>query len=146
VQRVEVRVNAAVELHDSQVIAVEAAAGSVVVRLSAYVHRSDGRPGFDAGSCWSEPVVLVFAGGTLEELPPELPCTLDDGRISGDAEFAGLVPLPASIRSPVQFEALGLYGEQLLVRGAGFECFSTAEGKFIEAFPGARPTGEENSV
>jgi hypothetical protein len=34
-------------------VAVEPAAGAVTVRLAAYVHRSDGRPGFDPGSGWS---------------------------------------------------------------------------------------------
>ena len=46
----EGNVNAAVELHDSLVVVVDSIAGVVTVRLRAYVHRSNGRPGFDPGS------------------------------------------------------------------------------------------------
>lgn len=130
--------NAAVELHDSQVVAVESVAGAVVVRLAAYVHRSDGRPGFDPGSGWSQLVELVFAGGVVEEQPAELPCTLDDGGVSDGATFDGLVPLPASVGSSVRFEVRGLYGERLAVRGAGLEVIAVAEGAFVESFPGTR--------
>jgi hypothetical protein len=129
-------VNAAVELHDSEVVAVTSAAAAVVVRLSAYVHRSDGRPGYDPGSGWSQPVELVFAGGVVEEQPAELPCTLDDGCVAGGAEFKGLIPLPASVGSAVLFEARGLYGELLAVRGAGLEVVAVGEGRFVESFPG----------
>jgi hypothetical protein len=131
-------VNAAVELHDSQVVAVELAAGAVTVRLAAYVHRSEGRPGFDPGSGWSQPVALVFAGGVVEEQPSELPCTLDDGRVSVLAEFAGLVPVPASVPGAVRFEAVGLYGERLVVRGSGLEVIAVGEGEFVERFPGTK--------
>jgi hypothetical protein len=131
-------VNAAVELHDSDVVAIEPAAGTVVVRLMAYVHRSDGRPGFDAGSGWSQLVELVFADGVVEERPAALPCTLDEGCVSGGAEFAGIVPLPASVSLAVRLEARGLYGERLAVRGTRLEVIAVAEGTFIESFPGQR--------
>jgi hypothetical protein len=135
--------NAAVELHDSDVVAVEAAGTAVVVRLAAYVHRSDGRPGMDPGSGWSQPVELVFTGGQVEERPAELPCTLDDGRVSGGAEFAGIVPLPASVNTAVQFEAQGLCGERLTVRGTGLEVVAVGDGTFIESFPGTRQAVKE---
>lgn len=128
--------NAAVELHDSQVLAVESVGGAVVVRLAAYVHRSDGRPGFDPGSGWSQAVELVFARGEVEERPAGLPCTLDDGVVSGAVTFDGLVPLPASVESSVTFEARGLYGERLVVRGARLEVVSVGEASFVESFPG----------
>ncbi len=128
--------NAAVELHDSQVLGVVSLAGAVVVRLAAYVHRSVGRPGFDPGTGWSQSVDLVFAGGVAEEQPAVLPCTLDDGDVSGGATFDGLVPLPVSVGATVRFKARGLYGERLAIRGAGLEVVSVTEGVFIESFTG----------
>jgi hypothetical protein len=130
--------NAAVELHDSDVVAVESGAAAVVVRLAAYVHRSEGRPGIDSGSGWTQPVELVFAGGIVEERPPGLPCTLDDGRVSGRVEFAGMVPLPASVSSAVRFEAQGLCGERLAVRGTELKVVAVGEAVFVESFPGTR--------
>ncbi len=130
--------NAAVELHDSEVVAVESAVGAVVVRLAAYVHRSEGQPGFDAGTGWSQPVTLVFAGGVVDERPAVLPCTLDDGFVSGGVVLDGLLPVPESVGSPVRFEARGLYGERLVVRGTGLEVVAAADGVFVETFPGTK--------
>jgi hypothetical protein len=133
---VEAVVNAAIEMHDSQVVAVQSTAGAVIVRLVAYVHRSDGRPGSDAGTGWSQLVDLVFAGGVIEEQPIKLPCTLDDGCVSGDATFAGLVPIPASVKVAVRLVARGLSGEVLAIRGEGLDVVPVSEGQFVELFPG----------
>jgi hypothetical protein len=103
-------VNAAIEIHDSELAAVAPTENGVIVRLApAYVHRSRARPGFDAGSVWSQPVELLFTSGVVEEQPPELPCTLDDGSISGGAEFRGMVPLPCVVETAVRFEARNLH-------------------------------------
>lgn len=130
--------NAAVEFHDSQVVAVEHRADAVVVRLAAYVHRSDGRPGYNIGTGWTQEVEMMFASGVVEALFAELPCTLSDGRVSGGAEFAGMVPLPALVQSPVRFEALGQDGAWLVVRGAGLEVVAVAEAVYVEVFPGTK--------
>ncbi len=134
----EGNVNAAVELHDSQVVAVDSIAGVVTVRLRAYVHRSNGRPGFDPGSGWSQPVDLVFTAGVIEERPAELPFTLADGSVSGGTTFDGLIPLSTSIGLAVCFEARGICGERLAVRGQGMVAVAAAEGVFVESFPGAK--------
>ena len=130
--------NAAVELHDSQVVTVNSIAGVVTVRLGAYVHRSNGRPGIDPGSGWSQPVDLVFSAGVIEERPDELPFALDDGSISGGARFDGFIPLPTSIGVAVCFEARGICGERLVVRGLGIVAAAAAEGVFVESFPGVK--------
>jgi hypothetical protein len=137
VQRRESVMNAAIEFHDSDVTAIELAGDSVVVRLLAYVHRSDGIPGKDAGTGWTQAVEMVFAGGVVEDQPTSLPCGLYDGQVSGGAELDGMVSLPTSIKSTVRFEALTSCSEQLTVRGTGLEVVPVAEGKFIETFPGA---------
>jgi hypothetical protein len=131
-------VNAAVELHDSQVVAVDSIGGAVTVRLVAYVHRSNGRPGIDPGSGWSQRVDLVFSSGVIEERPDEMPFALDDGSISGGATFDGFIPLPTSIGGAVCFEARGMCGERLAIRGMGIVAVAAAEGVFVESFPGVK--------
>lgn len=130
--------NATIELHDSTVIAIESRAGSVVVRLDAYVHRSEGRPGIDPGSGWSQTVDLVFAGGVVEKQPSELPCWLSGGNVSAGVASAGMIPLPSSVLSSVRFEAIGLSGDQLIVRSERLEVVEVGEGRFVEAFPGTQ--------
>jgi len=127
---------AVVELHDTTVIAIIQNADTVVVRLSASVHRSDGRPGYDPGSCWSQVVDLTFVRGVVEEQPAELPCTLDDGQLLGTVEFDGLIPIPADLPSAIRFDARGLYGERLVIRGSGVRIVPLTEAVYVEAFPG----------
>jgi hypothetical protein len=77
-------VNAAIEIHDSELAAVAPTENGVIVRLApAYVHRSRARPGFDAGSVWSQPVELLFT--------------------------SGVVPLPCVLETAVRFEARNLH-------------------------------------
>jgi hypothetical protein len=52
--------NAAVEIHDSTLESIETHSEVLVAMLSAYVHRSSGRPGIDAGTGWSQTVRLRF--------------------------------------------------------------------------------------
>jgi hypothetical protein len=131
-------VNAAIEFHDSTVIAVETNDAAVVVRLDAYIHRAVGRPGFDAGTGWSQIVEMIFKVGIVEERPDALPCTLDDGSVSGAETFDGLISLPESVDSAVRFEAHGLYGERLVIRGQGLTVIATGEPQYVEAFPGSQ--------
>ncbi len=130
-------VNAAIEIHDSELAAVILTQVGVIVRLApAYVHRSGGRPGFDAGSGWCQPVELVFVAGVVVGLLPELPCTLDDGIISGGAEFRGMIPLPYVVETAVHFEACNLHGDLVVIRGLGLEVKAIGEASYVEEFPG----------
>jgi hypothetical protein len=52
--------NAAVEIHDSTLERIEHEGDDIVAVFSAYVHRSAGRPGIDAGSGWSQALHLRF--------------------------------------------------------------------------------------
>jgi hypothetical protein len=131
-------VNAAIEIHDSELAAVVSTQTGLIVRLApGYIHRSVERPGFDAGSGWSQPVELLFASGVIEGQLPELPCTLDDGSISGGAEFRGMIPLPCVVETAVRFEARNLYGDLVVIRGGGLEVKAVGEASYVEEFPGA---------
>jgi hypothetical protein len=130
-------VNVAIEIHDSELAAVLPTQNGVIVRLApAYVHRSLARPGFDAGSGWSQPVELLFEFGVVEGQRPELPCTLDDGSISGGAEFRGMIPLPCVVETPVRFEARNLVGDLVVIRGVALEVKPVGEASYVEEFPG----------
>jgi hypothetical protein len=129
--------NAAIEIHDSELSAIAAGQDRVTVRLDpAYVHRSSGRPGHDAGSGWSQPVEIVLFGGQIETPLPEMPCTLDDGRLSGGADFVNVIPIPFALNSSLQFEAYTLQGDRIVIRGVAVEVKAAGEAKYVEEFPG----------
>ncbi len=130
--------NAAIEFHDSKLLGIDETGGAVILRLSAYVHRSTGQPGRDAGTGWSQQVELVFAGGVVEHRPTELPpFTLEDGQVTGGIEQDGEIPVPVSIPAAVRFDGHGLYGERLVVSGIRLEVRATGEAVYVESFPGS---------
>jgi len=131
------RVNSAIEIHDSKLAAVIPSAEGLIVRLDpAYVHRSEGRPGVDAGTGWCQPAEMVFASGVVEGELPELPWILGEGRISGGANFREMVPLPCVVDGAVRFEARNINGDIVVIRGAGLDVRAVGEARYIERFRG----------
>jgi hypothetical protein len=61
----------------------------------------------------------------VEGLLPELPCSLDDGRISGGAEFRGIIPLPYVVETRVRFEARNLHRDLVYKWGLGIPIFGS---------------------
>jgi len=80
-------------------------------------------------------VELLFESGVVEGKLPELPCTLDDGSISGGAAFRGMIPLPCVVDAAVRFEARNLHGDLIVVRGVRLEVKSIGEASYVEEFP-----------
>jgi hypothetical protein len=128
-------VNDALELHDSDVISVESTSDGIMVRLAAYVHRSDERPGIDAGVGVSQTVELKFTSGIIEKRLGQMPCTLWDGCVLGTSAFEGMIPIPTSLSGAITFEAEGVDGTQLVIRALGLDVTATSEPVYIEDFP-----------
>jgi hypothetical protein len=128
--------NAALEIHDSELSSIATGHDRVTVRLDpAYVHRSTGRPGYDAGSGWAQLVEIVLFGGQIETPLPEMPCTLDDGRLSSGNELVDVIPIPFAVKSAIQFEAYTLHGHRIVIHGTGVEIVAAGEAKYVEEFP-----------
>jgi hypothetical protein len=134
--------NAAIEIHDSDLGEIATSQGCVLVRLNrAYIHRSTGRPGHDAGSGWSQPVDIVLFGGLIETPLPEMPCTLEHGRLSSETNLVNLIPIPFALNSSLQFELHTLHGDRIVIRGTGIEVKAAGEAIYVEEFPGTEPSG-----
>src|SRR4051812_46747470 len=89
--------NAAIELHDSDLIALSHEPAGLILDLRAYVHRSHGIPGIDPGTGWLQPAAIILANGRLSGSKPGLPCTIAGGEIeAGSHSFGNLVPCPFS--------------------------------------------------
>lgn len=128
--------NAAIELHDSVVEAINVTCGAVTIKLSAYVHRTEGRPGIDAGSGWSQDVELAFGNGAVEHRPNNFPCTLFRSEVTGLIGATGMIPLPCYLPSNVRLEAIDTMGDRLTIRGNSLEARAVSDGEYVERFPG----------
>jgi hypothetical protein len=76
----------ALELHDSTVVEVTRRGGTVVVEFRpASLHKSEGRPGVDAGTCWVQDARLIFTEASITGVLADLPCNVMDGDLAVDA-------------------------------------------------------------
>lgn len=84
------------ELHDSRVSSIEWVDGFALIRFSlAYVYKSNGKPGRDPASVWSQEAELILAeANTASGLLPPLPNTISEGFLEVGGIRHELIPLP----------------------------------------------------
>ena len=130
--------NNALELHDSEVSDIRMAGRTLhVVFESAYVHRSPGQPGIDAGSGYEQAAEMLFSEATYSE--SEGPCAgaVSDGVISTEsAKFENVIPLPFSALGHVSATITFVSGGVLKVSGSAVSCVPTGPARFVEEYDG----------
>jgi hypothetical protein len=85
--------NRLIELRDSRVLSVTLDGDGVVIAMSANVHESEGRPGIDAGTGWTQPVrVTVFEGRVVRRHEGDRLWILDGMLTVGDETFNNMMP------------------------------------------------------
>jgi hypothetical protein len=91
-----------IDLHDSHVADIRCSGRGITIRFAhAYMHRSDGRPGVDAGTGWSQEAELHISGATLIGKVPPLPCLLIGGTLAvGGYSHENMIPLPLHSEEP----------------------------------------------
>ena len=129
--------NVAIEIHDSTLESIDARTDPVVAVLSAYVHRSLGRPGIDAGTGWSQSLQLRFYGGSATGSLGAVPMELLNGRLEVASEvFASTIPMPLNRTGPVRIELLGWNEQRIVIEGKSVEATLVGQARYIEQFTG----------
>ena len=134
--------NQTIELHDSEITSIEFDAGTAIITFShACIHQSDGVPGVDPGTGWSQKAVLRVENASNASIPKHAPYRIDDGVLRlGEIEHHNEIPIPLSCDGPVTLrlwvgDAEGRYSEISFV-GSGVELRLIGEAEYIEVFPG----------
>lgn len=126
--------NRAIELHDSRVERVEQAADSIVLWLSAYMHESDGRPGWDRGTGWSLPIRLVVENGKFASPSPPPALWILDGDIAiDDRRLENVLPLPFDERGDICLSLNGEAGE-IVINGSRAYIEAIGQAVYVEEF------------
>jgi hypothetical protein len=122
--------NSALEIHDSNLAGIELAGRDAVRHVhAAYIHRSEGRPGIDAGSGWAQDIDLTIFEAVVESLPSGFPRALAGGTLSvGQAAWDNLIPLPLAVSGVV---SLSMDGAEVLYHEYGAQLRLTHEGDFV---------------
>lgn len=130
--------NSAIELHDSKIEAMRILGGDLhLVFCSAYVHRSAGRPGIDAGSGHVEPAEMVFAGASFSKSGGTCIGVVSDGSLSVENDkFENVIPLPLGLSGRVSAAIAFSSGSVLAVTATGVCYRTTGPARFLEAYEG----------
>ena len=94
------------ELHDSRIAISWFDYGSAIIIFShAYIHRSEGEPGRDSGTGWSQRAELVIGEDTQIDLPRAWPCSIYYGSLElNDVVYENEIPIPLAHEGSVRFK------------------------------------------
>jgi len=129
-------VNTIIELHDSTVAEIVTREGTVIVHLlPAYLHKSEGQPGFNPGTGWVQEARLIFAHASTIGSFPDLPCDVMDGELfvgreRHENEIPVLLDVTASIELRLIFDSM----HTVTVTGRGIRLEMIGEPKYVEEF------------
>jgi hypothetical protein len=139
----EIVMNSKIELHDSEVSRIHEIGRSVDIEFSpAYVHKSRGKRGIDAGTGWVQNARLRFTGATVSGDRPSLPVTLWDGSLLvGGLEHDNVVPIPLAARGPVELRLVFASGQEIVVSAESIELELIGEASYVEEFSGGDADG-----
>jgi hypothetical protein len=129
--------NAYIELHDSDLDGIDQGPNSLSLCLRAYVHRSNGQPGADPGTGWSQAATVTLSNGRLDTQPIGLPATIyiGDVRIGGDDYY--LIPCPFARDADTSISLVFTNGDRLRITATGFTVAFSGEPEFVEDLPWA---------
>lgn len=125
--------NEAIELHDSKLTEISCRDGAVVVSLSAYIHRSAGVPGRDAGTGWMQMATLTFPRASPVEPGAGLPLWVSDGSLRvGATRHENIIPASGRFDGEVEFSVVLENVETVTVRGRGVCIELHGDARFVE--------------
>ena len=138
--------NSAIELHDSECLAVEAGReGTGFVLLDAYVHRSEGKPGWEAGEGGIQRVRMIFENMTVEGVIGNLPAYIYEGSLTtGDVVLDNMIELAGSYPAKASFKVmLSEDARILIVSGTKMTLVVETEFRYVERFSPGNPQTEK---
>jgi hypothetical protein len=132
-----------IELHDSVIASIDFEAGTTIITFShAYIHHSDGVPGIDPGSGWSQRAELRINQASKGDVPKDRPYRISDGLLKlDDVEYPNEIPIPLRYSGSVGLTLSGTDEEgshsEISVTGSEIELKLIGEAKYIEDFAGS---------
>ena len=132
--------NQGIEMHDSVIASIAFDAGTTLITFShAYIHQSDGVPGVDSGSGWSQRAELRINRSSKPDVPENGPYEISDGQFElDDVAYRNEIPIPLSHDGFVQLKLSVIDGEgrdsEIAVTGRDIELRLIGEAEYIEEF------------
>lgn len=124
----------AIELHDSEILAVKVEGRRVVIEMKVYLHISDGNPAVDRGAGWTQLAAPILDGAIISATGAA-PFGVVDGSIAAEGKnFDNLVPLPFDGVTAVRLEFIGDEGQRLSATADGASIQLKGAPTYVEEF------------
>jgi len=129
--------NSAIEIHDSYLTSISKEGDALAVHLSAYIHKSDGKPATDAGTGWTQDVMLVVGHGSVEGSVSDWPAELYDGTLKIDGDVSeNIISIPLDRKGAIELTLKPTSDDPLVVRGDSVRLELQGIPEYVEKFPG----------
>jgi len=132
--------NQALELHDTTLKEIVIEGSETTLCLSsAIVHKSDGIPGLDSGTCWVQKINIELEEAILEKIPEDIPNEIDFGYfiINGE-KYINVIDLPINESGEIEVVAETMYGNELHLKGKRITTVEVGEIIFLQNFEGLK--------
>jgi hypothetical protein len=133
--------NRALEIHDSILTSIAISQGEAELRFSSvYIHQSEGIPGVDAGSGWTQKAILRVHHAEVHGAFSGFPVNLSDGQIQmGEDVLDNTFPIPLRYKGAfaLRLDTVRQAREVVSIKGSGADLELIGEPHYVEEF---RPT------
>ena len=133
----------AIEIHDSALDQIMLQDRTVVLHFKeVYIHSSEGRPGSDAGTGWTQEAVLRIGNASVEGAFSKESREAHGGYahyLSGgsfridDTVSENLIPIPLGVEGDIEL-TIECWGDAVIVRGASANLELIGSAKYVEEF------------
>jgi hypothetical protein len=127
--------NRAIEIHDSVLDALSLDNGDAVLHFShLYIHESEGVPGIDDGTGWSQEGKLTIRGAVVQGTFSEWPAHLHLGCITVEGNvFENEIPIPLDFEGKTELR-LQSWSEIISIAGTGAKLELIGKAEYVEEF------------
>ncbi len=127
--------NRAIEIHDSVLDALSLDNGDAVLHFShLYIHESEGVPGIDVGTGWSQEGRLTISNVVIEGSFSAWPAHLHEGQITvDDTVYENEIPTSLNVVGKIELQ-LKSWSEIISIVGMGAKLELIGEPEYVEQF------------
>jgi hypothetical protein len=129
--------NRAIEIHDSVLDTMSLYNGDALLHFShLYIHESEGVPGIDAGTGWSQEGDLTISNAVVEGSFSEWPADLHKGQIAVDGTvYKNEIPISLNVQGKIELR-LQSWSDVISIIGTGAKLELIGEATYLEEVPG----------
>ncbi|TKB11151.1 hypothetical protein [Desulforhopalus sp. IMCC35007] len=130
------KMNIAFEIHDSTLNEIISEGASTILRFNeAIIHRSEGEPGIDKGTCWVQAIEIKFENASILTEPDDIPNQLDYGYfLINDKKHTNVIKIPLQETGKIEAMFETFYRNELKIIANKIVINEAGEARYLQDF------------